>query len=69
MMPIFRDKNVEYMAVTRVSHSCFVLKLCPIIEPVHDISNNVVCEISKGSDQAAHTGSLTRAFACRLNIT
>ena len=27
-------------------------------EPVHEISNNVVCAISKASDQPAHTGSL-----------
>ena len=32
-------------------------------EPVHEISNNVVCATSKGSDQPAHTRSLIRAFA------
>ena len=37
-------------------------------EPVHEISNNVVCATSKGSDQPAHTCSLIRAFASRLNI-
>ena len=35
---------------------------------VHEISNNVVCATSKGSDQPAHTRSLVRAFASRLNI-
>ena len=39
-----------------------------IIEPVHEISNNVVCATSKASDQPAHMRSLIRAFACRLNI-
>ena len=39
-----------------------------IIEPVHEISNNVVCATSKASDQPAHTRSLIIAFACRLNI-
>ena len=39
-----------------------------IIEPQHGISNNVVCAISNGSDQPAHTRSLIRAFASRLNI-
>ena len=34
----------------------------------HKISNNVVCVTSKGSDQPAHTRSLIRAFASRLNI-
>ena len=37
-----------------------------IIEPRHEISNNVVCGTSKGSDQPAHTRSLIRAFAGRL---
>ena len=38
-----------------------------IIEPQHEISNNVVCATSKGSDQPAHTRrSLVRAFASRL---
>ena len=37
-------------------------------EPRHEISNNVVCATSKGSDQPAHTRSLIRAFASRLNI-
>ena len=37
-------------------------------EPRHEISSNVVCAISSGSDQPAHTHSLIRAFASRLNI-
>ena len=37
-------------------------------EPVHGISNNVVCATSKASDQPAHMCSLIRAFACRLSI-
>ena len=37
-------------------------------EPWHEISNNVVCATSKASDQPAHTRSLIRAFASRLNI-
>ena len=37
-------------------------------EPVHEISNNVVCATSKASDQPAHPCSLIRAFASRLNI-
>ena len=39
-----------------------------IIEPVHEISNNVVCATSKDSDQPAHTRSLIRAFASRWSI-
>ena len=39
-----------------------------INEPWHRISNNVVCATSKDSDQPAHTRSLIRAFASRLNI-
>ena len=37
-------------------------------QPVHEISNNVVCVTSKASDQPVHTHNLIRAFACRLNI-
>ena len=37
-------------------------------EPRHEISNNVVSATSKGSDQPAHTRSLIRALASRLNI-
>ena len=52
---------------TRSLDSCtYMLKECLkndfmslfIIEPRHDISNNVVCATSKGSDQPAHTRSL-----------
>ena len=39
-----------------------------IYEPVHEISDNVVCATSKASDQPAHTRSLIRAFASRLSI-
>ena len=39
-----------------------------INEPRHEISNNVVCATSKGSDQPTHTRSLIRAFSSRLNI-
>ena len=39
-----------------------------LIEPQHEISNNVVCGTSIGSDQPAHTGSLIRAFASCLDI-
>ena len=39
-----------------------------IKEPRHEISNNVVCATSKGSEQPAHMRSLIRAFASRLNI-
>ena len=39
-----------------------------IIEPVHEISNIVVCVTSKVSDQPVHMRSLIRALASRLNI-
>ena len=37
-------------------------------EPVHEISNNMVCATSQASDQPAQTRSLIRAFASRLSI-
>ena len=39
-----------------------------IYDPVHEISNNAVCATSNASDQPAHTRSLIRAFARRLDI-
>ena len=39
-----------------------------IIEPVHEISYNVVCATSRASDQPLHTCSLIRAFPSRLSI-
>ena len=39
-----------------------------IIAPRHEISNNVVCATSKGSDKPARTCSQIRAFASRLSI-
>ena len=44
------------------------LCVCIMTEPVHEISNNVVCATSKASDQPAQTRSLIRAFASRLSI-
>ena len=61
-------------------HSCNTLKLVLglfnlqwlakfiITEPWHKISNNVVCATRKASDQPAHTRSLIRASASRMNI-
>ena len=37
-------------------------------EPVHEISNNVICATSKASDQPPHMRSLIRAFASRFSI-
>ena len=42
--------------------------LSTIFEPVHEISNSVVCATGIASDQPAHSRSLIRAFASRLSI-
>ena len=39
-----------------------------IFEPRHEISSNVVCVTSKGSDHAGHMRSLISTFASRLNV-
>ena len=39
-----------------------------IIEPRLEISNNVVCATTKGSEQPVHTRIKIIAFASRLNI-
>ena len=47
---------------------CLYLVCCVVLsESRHEISNNVVCATSKGSDQPAHVRSLIRAFATHLN--
>ena len=56
------------LASLRHSQGGYRFCLITIIEPVHEIPNNVVCETSKGSDQPAHTRSLIIAFASRLSI-
>ena len=58
------------MRLGRSVGKCVVCIFIGIIlyEPVHEISNNVVCGTSKGSDQPAHKRSLIRAFASRLSI-
>ena len=58
------------------NHMCWLVCSLSVLEryfePVHEISNNVVCATSKASDQPAHTRSHTRslikAFASRLSI-
>ena len=50
-----------------VSYPVLQAECLTLIEPVHEVSNNVVCATSKASDQPAHTRSLIRAFASRLN--
>ena len=37
-------------------------------EPVHEISDGVVCATGRALDQPAHMRSLVGAFACRLNV-
>ena len=55
--------------VWRKRADCFAYCIHAFIhEPRHGISNHVGCATSKGSDQPAHTRSLIRAFASRLNI-
>ena len=51
-----------------ICFSYHLLRTIIIIEPPHEISNNMVCATSKGSGQPAHTHSLIRDFACHFNI-
>ena len=45
-----------------------VKTLASLFEPRHEISDNVVCATSKGSDRPAHMRNLPRAFASCLKI-
>ena len=58
-----------YCRMLHGKHSAILLTVIKVpFEPVHEISNNVVCATIKASDQPAHTRSLIRAFASRLSI-
>ena len=57
----------ETIAMLRLG-LCGSVVVDSLFEPRHEISNNAVCAISKGSDQPAHMRSLIRAFASRLKI-
>ena len=58
---------VRWMAILHANVDAHDQKFA-IYDPRHEISNNVVCATSTGSDQPAHTHSLIRNFASRLNI-
>ena len=51
-IPIKLKKGFALRAITRILSS-FDLNLYTINEPVHEISNNVVCASNKASDQPA----------------
>ena len=64
-------KNLGSRIFTQTKKDAYIKTNNTVIkvnEPVHEISNNVVCATSKASDQPAHTRSLIRAFASRLSI-
>ena len=63
-------KRVQNVDITKYLNSSYMIiwLLMLTFEPRHEISNNVVCATSKGSDQPAHPRRLIRAFASRLNI-
>ena len=60
--------QVQIEKILMCPNTIYLIRRPIISEPRHKISNNVVCATSKGSDQPAHTRSLIRAFASRLNI-
>ena len=57
-----------YDAFHYLLYNIFIWSGSKLYEPVHEISNNLVCATNKASDQSAHTRSLIRAFASRLSI-
>ena len=64
------EPNQGQTGIPRINHASKRPTLRPmprkkIIEPWHEISNNVVCGTSKASDQPAH---MIRAFASHLNM-
>ena len=64
---INRKPSLLFFFCLQIFKSSKVMLLNFYNEPVHEISNKVVCATSKSSDQPAHTRSLIRAFASRLS--
>ena len=62
--------TLRWTSPSTSGHNNLILfgKMIMLYEPVHEISNNVVCAASKASDQPAHTRSLIRALASRLSF-
>ena len=50
-----------------IAHKILLFIFLRLID-INEISNNVVCATSEGSDQPEHMRSLIRAFASHLNI-
>ena len=63
-----KENEFQHVSEKKVYTQTPWLLCCISNEPVHEISNNVVCATSKASDQPAHTCSLIRAIASRLSI-
>ena len=57
---VWSHTSNKYMLISREAK-------CLVVELRQEISYNVVCATSKGSDQHVHTHSLIRSFASRLN--
>ena len=58
---------VAFLTFNTYAISTKIPNAVPYILFYFEPSNNLVCATSKGSDQPAHTRSLIRAFASRLN--
>ena len=72
-MVILHENQIKTNEVQHVSNKKVLtqtpwLLCCLSNEPVHEISNNVVCATSKASDQPARMRSLIRAFASGLSM-
>ena len=59
---------LDYHVIISQSFCSCSLLFLNWFEPWHEISNNLVCATSKGSDQPVHMRSLIRAFTCSSNI-
>ena len=59
---------MSHVPIVCVHYTCSTWLAILIYESRHNISSIVVCATNKGLDQPAHTSSLIRVFASRLNI-
>ena len=66
---LMQVKSIAECSMGSMEHTSILLNFIKLpFERWHGISNNVICATSRASDQPAHSRSVIRTFASRLNI-
>ena len=68
VIPLGKRGCILFIRIQQSSRVLYLVQKCQTHSSRDEISNNVVCATSKGTDQPEHMRSPIRAFCCRLNI-